>query len=78
MFSVTSSLLWWWWGSVATAAMTEIRVGDTVLYHDHAYVVRGISPMGTVAKRVMLEDPETNELVDAPAEDLRPYDEHDA
>jgi hypothetical protein len=77
IFSVTSSLLLLW-VSVATAAMTEIRVGDTVLYHDHAYVVRGISPMGTMLKRVMLEDPDTHELVDAPTEDLRPYDEDDA
>ena len=62
-------------GSVATAAMTEIRVGDTVLYRDHAYVVRGISPMSATLKRVQLEDQETHELVEAPAEDLRPYGE---
>ena len=64
--------------SVATAAMTEIRVGDTVLYRDHVYLVRGITPMGATLKRVMLEDPETHDLVDVPVEDLRPYDEGDA
>ena len=58
--------------------MTEIRVGDTVLYHDHAYVVLGISPMGAMLKRVMLEDPDTHELVDVPIEDLRPYGEDEA
>ena len=56
----------------------KIRVGDTVMYHDHAYVVRGISPMGATLKRVMLEDPETHDLVEAPVEDLRPQAEDDA
>ena len=57
--------------------MTEIRVGDTVLYRDHVYLVRGVSPMGATLKRVMLEDTETHDLVEAPAEDLRPYGEDD-
>ncbi len=58
--------------------MTEIRVGDIVLYHDHAYVVRGISPMGATLKRVQLEDQDTHDLVEVPVEDLRPYREEDA
>lgn len=58
--------------------MTEIRVGDTVLYRDRAYVVRGISPMGATLKRVLLEDSETHDLVEASAEDLRPHGEDDA
>jgi hypothetical protein len=58
--------------------MTEIRVGDTVLYNDHAYVVRGISPMGAMQKHVMLEEPDTHELVDALIEDLRLHGEDEA
>lgn len=74
MFSVASLLRWW--GSVATtAAMTDLHVGDTVLYRDRVYVVRGISRMGATLKRAMLEDQETHDLVEAPAEDLRPHDE---
>jgi hypothetical protein len=55
--------------------MTDLRVGDTVLYRDRAYVVRGLSPMGATLKRVMLEDAETHDLVEAPAEDVHPHDE---
>jgi len=52
--------------------MTDLRVGDKVLYGDRVFVVRGISPMGATTRRVLLEDPETHELTEAPAEDLRP------
>ena len=34
--------------------------------------------MGATLKRVLLEDPETHDLVEAPVEDLRPHTEDDA
>lgn len=52
--------------------MTDLRVGDKVLYRDRSYVIRGISPMGATTRRVLLEDPETHELTEAQADDLRP------
>lgn len=54
--------------------MTDLRVGDRVLFRDRVYVIRGVSPMGATTRKVMLEDAETNELVEAPAEELRPDD----
>ena len=54
--------------------MTDLRVGDRVLYRDRVYVIRGVSPMGATTRKVMLEDAETNERVEAPAEELRPED----
>jgi len=52
--------------------MTDLRVGDKVLYRDRAYIVRGVSPMGATPKRVLLEDDETHEQVEATAEELLP------
>jgi len=58
--------------------MTDLRVGDKVLYRGRVCVVRGVSPMSATLKRVMLEDAETHDLLEASAEDLRPHDEDDA
>jgi hypothetical protein len=36
--------------------MTEIRVGDEVVYEGRTFRVRGISPMSAIPRRVMLEE----------------------
>ena len=78
MFSVLRSPCCGSGASVASAAMTEIRVGDIVLYRNRAYVVHGISPMSATLKRVLLEDADTHEVVEAPIDDLIRYGEDGA
>lgn len=54
--------------------MTDIHVGDEVTYEGRVYRVRGISPMSASPRRVLLEDVESSEAVEAPLDDLEPLD----
>ena len=62
----------------ALRLMTDIRVGDDVTYDGRVYRVRGISPMSASPRRVLLEDVETGENVEAPLDDLDPVDGPDS
>ena len=62
----------------ALRLMTDIRVGDDVTYDGRVYRVRGISPMSASPRRVLLEDTETGENVEAPLDDLDPIDGPDS
>ena len=62
----------------ALRLMTDIRVGDDVTYDGRVYRVRGISPMSASPRRVLLEDAETGENVEAPLDELDPIDGPDA
>jgi hypothetical protein len=63
---------------VALRLMTDIHVGDDVTYDGRVYRVRGISPMSASPRRVLLADVETGENVEAPLDDLDPFDDDDS
>jgi hypothetical protein len=63
---------------VALRLMTDIRVGDDVTFNGRVYRVRGISPMSASPRRVLLQDVETDEDVEAPLDDLEPLDDDDS
>jgi hypothetical protein len=50
--------------------MTNLHIGDCVTLGERAYVVRGLSPMGAVLRRVQLEDVVSGELVEAAIDDI--------
>jgi len=62
----------------ALRLMTDIRVGDLVTYEGRVLRVRGISPMSASPRRVLLEDRETGEQVEAQMDDLEPVDDPDS
>ncbi|MGH2971589.1 MAG: hypothetical protein ACRDLE_05570 [Gaiellaceae bacterium] len=53
-------------------------MGDDVTFNGRVYRVRGISPMSASPRRVLLEDVETSENVEAPLDDLEPIDGGDS
>lgn len=55
--------------------MDETRVGDVVTYDGRVLRVRGISPMSASPRRVLLEDVETGEQVEAQFDDIEPLDD---
>jgi NMD protein affecting ribosome stability and mRNA decay len=55
---------------VVLRRMTDIRVGDLVTYGGRVLRVRGISPMSASPRRVLLEDPDTGETLEAPIDDV--------
>jgi hypothetical protein len=59
--------------TVALRLMMEIHVGDLVTYEGRVLRVRGISPMSASPRRVLLEDVDTGEDIEAPLEELEPY-----
>jgi hypothetical protein len=62
----------------ALRLMTDIRVGDDVTFNGRLYRVRGISPMSASPRRVLLEDVETGENVEAPLDEIDPLDDGDS
>lgn len=50
--------------------MADIRVGDDVIYGRRVLRVRGLSPMSASPRRVLLEDPDTGEVVEVALDDL--------
>ena len=63
------------WQMAGLRLMTEIRVGDVVTYEGRVLRVRGISPMSASPRRVLLEDRDTGEQVEAPLDELEPFDD---
>jgi len=63
------------WQTVAAWLMIEIKVGDLVTYDGRVLRVRGISPMSASPRRVLLEEVDTGEGVEAPLDDLEPYED---
>ena len=61
------------WETVASRLMIEIHVGDLVNYEGRVLRVRGISPMSASPRRVLLEDVDTGEDVEALLDDLEPH-----
>lgn len=59
----------------ALRLMVDIHVGDLFTYEGRVLRVRGISPMSASPRRVLLEDVETGEAVEAPVDELEPYDD---
>ena len=55
---------------VVLAGMSDIHVGDDVTFHGHVFNVRGLSPMSATPRRVLLEDRETGETIEAPLDEL--------
>jgi hypothetical protein len=62
----------------ALRLMTDIRVGDDVTLNGRVYRVRGISPMSASPRRVLLEDVETGENVEAPLDEIDQLDGGDS
>jgi hypothetical protein len=53
-----------------------MKIGDLVLYLGRAHYVRGFEPMSLPDRRVLLEDAETGERVNVPAEELEALGEN--
>jgi len=58
--------------------MSDIHVGDLVTYDGRVLRVRGISPMSASPRRVLLEDVETSDAIEAPLDDVEPYGDDDS
>ena len=50
--------------------MTNLHIGERVMFRARAYFVRGFSPMGVPARRVYLEDAATGDRVEASIDDV--------
>ena len=50
--------------------MSEIHIGEEVVYKGRAFRVRGLSPMGARRRRILLVDLLTDERIDVPPEAL--------
>jgi len=50
--------------------MSDIHVGDDATFNGHVFNVRGLSPMSATPRRVLLEDRETGETIEAPLDEL--------
>jgi len=50
--------------------MSDIHVGDDVIFRGRVYSVRGLSPMSASPRRALLEDLETGENVEAHLDEL--------
>jgi hypothetical protein len=59
---------------VALRVMAEIHVGDLVTYEGRLLRVRGISPMSASPRRVLLEDIDTGEEIEARFDDVDPVE----
>ena len=51
---------------VASNLAAAMEIGELVTYQGHAYVLRGLDPMGVPDRTAELEDPETGERVSVP------------
>ena len=43
-----------------------MQIGDLVTLNGKSYVLRGLDPMGVPDRRVLLEDPDTEEQITVP------------
>jgi hypothetical protein len=60
------------WQLVALRLMSDIRVGDDVIFRGRVFRVRGVSPMSATPRRVLLEDLESGENVEAQRDQVEP------
>jgi hypothetical protein len=51
-----------------------MQIGDLVTYKGHAYVLRGLDPMGVPDRHVQLEDPVTGEQLSVPVAEVSQQD----
>ena len=51
--------------------MHDFTVGGEITYRERVYRIRGISPMGAVERRALLEDVVTGECIEATLDELR-------
>jgi hypothetical protein len=51
--------------------MANLHIGDSVTFHDRAYIVRGMSPMGVETRRVQLEEVDTGALIEACVDEVQ-------
>jgi hypothetical protein len=51
-----------------------MEIGELVTYEGHAYVLRGLDPMGVPDRTAELEDPETGERVSVPLAEVSRHD----
>jgi len=49
----------------------DFTVGGEITYRERVYRIRGISPMGAVERRALLEDVETHECIEVTLDELR-------
>ena len=59
---------------VASNLAAAMEIGELVTYQGHAYVLRGLDPMGVPDRTVELEDPETGERVSVPLAEVSRHD----
>ena len=62
------------WQGLVLRLMTEIHVGDDVTLRGRVLRVRGISPMSASPRRVLLEEIETGESIEARLDELEPVE----
>ena len=55
--------------------MTDIHVGDDVTLRGRVLRIRGISPMSASPRRVLLEDLETGESIEARLDEVEPTED---
>jgi hypothetical protein len=48
-----------------------MQIGETVLYEDQEFILRGVDPMSVENRKAVLEDPRTGELVRVPLDQVR-------
>ena len=63
------------WQWQALRLMTDIHVGDDVTLRGRVLRIRGISPMSASPRRVLLEDLETGESIEARLDELEPAED---
>jgi hypothetical protein len=51
-----------------------MEIGDSVIYRDKTYVLRGFDPMSLDERQAQLEDPDTGEVVLVPLDEVLPRD----
>jgi hypothetical protein len=50
--------------------MPNLHIGECVTFHDRAYLVRGVTPMSTAPRRVLLESVATREQLETATEQV--------
>jgi hypothetical protein len=48
-----------------------MRIGETVLYEDQEFILRGVDPMSVENRKAELEDPRTGEIFRMPLDEVK-------
>jgi hypothetical protein len=48
-----------------------MRIGETVLYEDQEFILRGVDPMSVENRKAELEDPRTGEILRVPLDEVK-------